>query len=204
MTGPTHFVLFGLIKLAGALILFRPTQRFLRNQGDFKVRAAITTSDEIGRLTRQFNTMVKGLNEREMIRDTFGRYVIPDIASYTTLSEFLSPEETIEMLNDYFLVLVKIIQRHNGVVNKFIGDAVMALFNVPLDNLNHASDAVAAAFEIKAVTAGRRFGAGRGVKETYLSRLLWGTAFFVIIFKRFPANTRKTLFEPVYENGGVT
>src|SRR5690606_26473789 len=121
----------------------------------------------------------------ELIRDTFGKYVtkdvadvilsqklnlegetrectilVTDIANYTTISESLSPEEVVRMLNEYFSVLVEIIQRHKGVVNKFIGDAVFAMFNVPLDDPDHAVNAIKAALEIEQITKSRTFGNG--------------------------------------------
>ena len=152
-------------------------------EGDFSTQAALITDDEIGVLTKEFNEMVQGLQERELIRDTFGKYVtkdvatvilknninlegevrfctilVTDIANYTTISEELSPKETVLMLNEYFSVLVNIIQQHKGIVNKFIGDAVFAMFNVPLDDPHHAVHAIRAALEIEKITATRTFG----------------------------------------------
>ncbi len=154
-------------------------------EGSFDTRAAVVTEDEIGVLTNEFNEMVKGLNERETIRDTFGKYVtkdianaildqkinmagqvrpctilMTDIANYSTFSEALSPEEVVKVLNEYFSVVVNIIQQHKGLVNKFIGDAVFAVFNVPLDDPDHAVNAIRAALEIEKVTASRSFGSG--------------------------------------------
>lgn len=154
--------------------------------GDYSTQAAITTEDEIGMLTNEFNGMVQGLQERELIRDTFGKYVtkdvasvildkkinlegevrlctilVTDIANYTTISEELAPEEIVKMLNEYFSVLVEIIQKYNGVVNKFIGDSIFAMFNVPLDDPDHATNAIQAALAIEAVTKTRHFGKNR-------------------------------------------
>ncbi len=152
-------------------------------EGDFSTQAAIITEDEIGALTHDFNEMVKGLKERELIRDTFGKYVtkdvatvildkkinvegevrlctilVTDIANYTSISEELKPEEVVKMLNEYFSIIVGIIQNHKGVVNKFIGDAVFAMFNVPLDDPDHAVNAMNAALEIEKITTKRKFG----------------------------------------------
>lgn len=151
--------------------------------GNFSTQAAIISQDEIGILTNEFNEMVKGLKERELIRDTFGKYVtkdvanvildqqinlegevrictilVSDIANYTTLSEGLSPEEIVQLLNEYFAVLVQIIQENNGVVNKFMGDSIFAIFNVPLDDPDHASHAIKAALAIKEITSTMEFG----------------------------------------------
>ena len=130
--------------------------------------------------------MVKGLQEREVIRDTFGKYVtkdvatvildrkinlegevrvctilVTDIADYTSISEELSPTEIVTMLNEYFSVLVGIIQHHKGVVNKFIGDSIFAMFNVPLDDSDHAVNSILAALEIEKISSTRTFGKNR-------------------------------------------
>ena len=156
------------------------------SKGDYSAKAAVITEDEIGILTKEFNEMVGGLRERELIRDTFGKYVtkdvashilgqdihlegevrdctilVTDIAGYTTISEELSPKEIVQMLNEYFSVLVGIIQKHKGVVNKFIGDSIFAMFNVPLDDEHHAANAVKAALEIEQITSCVKFGKDR-------------------------------------------
>ncbi|MBF0289309.1 MAG: adenylate/guanylate cyclase domain-containing protein [SAR324 cluster bacterium] len=156
------------------------------SKGDYTAQAPVITGDEIGILTKEFNEMVKGLKEREFIRDTFGKYVtkdvanvilkdkinlggevrlctvlVTDIANYTTISEELSPQKIVKMLNEYFSVQVEIIHNHNGVVNEFIGDSIFAMFNVPLDDPNHATNAIKAALEIEKISASRQFGNNR-------------------------------------------
>ena len=64
-------------------------------------------------------------------------------------------------LNEYFSVLVNIIQSHKGIVNKFIGDSIFAMFNVPLDDPDHAVNAILAALEIEKITSNRKFGKNR-------------------------------------------
>ncbi|MBP7283786.1 MAG: adenylate/guanylate cyclase domain-containing protein [Leptospiraceae bacterium] len=170
-TKPIHLLLKGISKVS---------------EGNFSTQAAITTDDEIGLLTKEFNLMVKGLQEREVIRDTFGKYVtkdvatvildrkinlegevrvctilVTDIADYTSISEELSPTEIVTMLNEYFSVLVGIIQHHKGVVNKFIGDSIFAMFNVPLDDSDHAVNSILAALEIEKISSTRTFGKNR-------------------------------------------
>jgi adenylate cyclase len=123
------------------------------------------------------------LKEREFIRDTFGKYVtndvadvilnkqinlggevrlctilVTDIANYTSISEELSPQEIVTMLNEYFSVHVKVIQDNQGVVNEFIGDSIFALFNVPLDDPAHAENAIKAALEIERISNSHKFG----------------------------------------------
>lgn len=164
--------------------------------GDYSTRSAVVTSDEIGVLTSEFNSLVAGLQERELMRDTFGKYVtkdiaqvildkkinlegevrqatilVTDIAGYTTLAEGRSPRETVQLLNEYFSVVVGIIQNHRGVVNKFIGDSIFALFNVPLDDPGHAAHAVQAALEIRKITAERQFGHGQAKPARLTTRI---------------------------------
>ncbi|MBU4486815.1 MAG: adenylate/guanylate cyclase domain-containing protein [Candidatus Delongbacteria bacterium] len=141
--------------------------------GKYGYQAVVLTNDEFGRLAEDFNDMSKGLEEREFIRDTFGKYIAPeiaaevigkkvnlkgeinnttvmftDIADFTSVSERMSPAELVKMLNEYFSFLVGVIQKNNGVVNKFIGDSVMAVFNAPLKDSEHADHSVQAAIEI--------------------------------------------------------
>ncbi|MCJ8164134.1 adenylate/guanylate cyclase domain-containing protein [Pontibacter sp. E15-1] len=157
--------------------------------GDFSQHAPVLTDDEIGTLTSAFNGMVKGLSEREIIRDTFGKYLskdvadailgkkiniageertctimVTDIADYTTISEASAPADIVKMLNEYFTVMVDIIQKHRGVVNEFIGDSVFAMFNVPLDDPDHAVHAIQAGKEIEQITNSMKFGDNRLLK----------------------------------------
>jgi class 3 adenylate cyclase len=72
-----------------------------------------------------------------------------DIRGYTTLTQGLGAEQIVEFLNEWFSEATRAIRRHNGVVDKFIGDAVMALFGVPHEDPAAASDAVKAALEMR-------------------------------------------------------
>jgi HAMP domain-containing protein len=114
--------------------------------GDLEVRVPVTSNDEVGELTGQFNRMVEGLRERERIRETFGRYVdesvaaailarksdaqgeiaeatilFTDIAGFTTIAEHLGPTELVGVLNEYLETVLEPIRRNGGVVNTFIG-----------------------------------------------------------------------------------
>jgi len=128
-------------------------------KGSYVDPLPITTADEIGQLKVSFNAMVEGLKERDSIRDTFGRYMDPEIArelikrpeasrlggekrevtilmsdirGFTQVSEALSPEETIRILNHYFSHMIEVIQRHKGVIVDFYGDGILVFFD-PLE-----------------------------------------------------------------------
>lgn len=132
--------------------------------------------DELSRLGTAFNAMVKGLRERERLRRTLSRYVSDDIAArilkeqsdvdlkgeqvdvtvafldmrgFTSFSEHHSPMEVAQVLNSYFELIVKCVRQHGGVVNKFMGDAVMAIFGAPTTLPQSAFSAVEAALEIQ-------------------------------------------------------
>jgi len=151
--------------------------------GDLSVRLPITSNDEAGEVTGRFNTMVEGLRERERIRETFGRYVdesvaaailarpgdaageigeatilFTDIAGFTTIAEYLQPDDLIDALNDYLETVLAPIRAHGGVVNTFIGDGLFASFNMPLACPDHARAAVRAAIDIQRAVGARTFG----------------------------------------------
>lgn len=71
-----------------------------------------------------------------------------DIAGFTTISEAIEPEELVALLNDYLTRMTDIVLAHGGVVDKYIGDAVMAFWGAPVESLDHAERAVAAALEM--------------------------------------------------------
>lgn len=71
-----------------------------------------------------------------------------DIRGFTTVTERGQPEETVRMLNEYFTKMVEIVFKHKGTLDKFVGDMVMALFNAPLDDPDHAEHAVQASLEM--------------------------------------------------------
>lgn len=154
-------------------------------QGDLSERVPVTSNDEVGELTGQFNNMVEGLRERERFRETFGRYVdesvaatilkregegvlagetreatilFTDIAGFTTIAEHLAPDALVAALNEYLETVLEPIRAHGGVVNTFIGDGLFASFNMPLACESHACAAVRAAIEIQRAVSGRTFG----------------------------------------------
>lgn len=144
------------------------------SKGNYEERAVICSNDEMGALGDAFNQMAASLKEKEFMRDTFGKIVTPqirdylltksvalggetlevtvmfcDIRGFTTLSEKMAPEKIVALLNEYFTGLEKCVARHGGVINKYIGDAIMVLFGAPIPSATHASDALAAALEMR-------------------------------------------------------
>ena len=142
-------------------------------------RSRVRELDEAG---NAFNNMVKGLRERELIRETLGRFVpekvansllsgggdIPvqqteatilfcDIEAFTRLTETLGPVKIVDVLNAYFSAMVEILERHGGVVTQFQGDAILATFNVPIADEAHAANAIRAAQEMLAAVAKDRY-----------------------------------------------
>lgn len=147
--------------------------------GNYDTKTVICSNDELGALGDSFNAMARSLKEKEFMRDTFGKVVTPqvrdfllnnkvtlggetknvtvmfcDIRSFTSLSEKLSSEDVVKMLNIYFTAMEKCISAYNGVINKYIGDCVMALFGAPIANTSHAHDAYCAALEMRKSLAG--------------------------------------------------
>ncbi|QKT08564.1 HAMP domain-containing protein [Gordonia sp. X0973] len=143
--------------------------------GDTDVDVVVYDGSELGDLQVGFNTMVYGLRERERIRDLFGRHVGQDVAAAalrhdpelggseqvvatmfidvigsTTLATTHSPTETVSILNRFFGVIVGGVEEHQGLVNKFEGDAVLAIFGAPLHLPDPAGAALAAARRIAA------------------------------------------------------
>ena len=131
---------------------------------------AIRTGDELEDLATGFNTMVDGMKERDKLRTTFGKYMtasvvehlmngkvtlggetlpvtilFTDIRSFTSMSEHMDAQELVGRLNEYFTEMVTIVMRENGVVDKYIGDALMAVFGAPVPKPNDAIHAVTAA-----------------------------------------------------------
>jgi len=146
---------------------------FKVDQGEFDTRVAVYDSSEIGVLQHGFNDLVEGLEERERVRDLFARHVgdtvaeramtselgrsgtkadvgvlFVDILGSTTMAEHQDPGETAELLNAFFTIVDEVVTRHNGLINKFEGDAALAVFGAPVDHPNPAAAALAAAREM--------------------------------------------------------
>ena len=127
-----------------------------------------------------------GLKESELVRETLGRVGPTDVArtllteggelapeqseatvlfcdleGFTALTESLGPAGIVELLNEYFEVMVEILERHRGVVTQFQGDAILATFNVPVPEPAHAANALRAAMEMQDATLRREFAGQR-------------------------------------------
>jgi len=83
-----------------------------------------------------------------------------DLEGFTELSERLAPEELVRTLNQFYAAVAEPLSRHDGVINQFQGDAVLATFNAPRLNSDHAANAVLAALEIQALLETQTFGDG--------------------------------------------
>jgi len=151
-------------------------------EGDFTARVPPTSQDEVGELTRAFNEMGESLQQKERIQSAFGRYVSPyvldqlletdgdqlsgserevtilfaDIRRFTRLSEGMKARDVVALLNEVFQLATDRILAHDGTIDKFIGDSVMAYFGAPVPRADHAQRAVAAAIDIERAMADRR------------------------------------------------
>ncbi|NUN15883.1 MAG: HAMP domain-containing protein, partial [Myxococcales bacterium] len=121
--------------------------------GEHKLRTELAIRTDLGRylpapivekIVRREQDMALG-GKRQMITVLFA-----DVVAFTPLTEALDPEVVVSLLNELFTVLSEVIFRHNGTVDKFIGDCVMALFGAPEPSMNHAKSAVSAAEDMLA------------------------------------------------------
>jgi predicted ATPase/class 3 adenylate cyclase/tRNA A-37 threonylcarbamoyl transferase component Bud32 len=88
---------------------------------------------------------------------TLATILYSDIEGFTTIVERMPPARLIEMLNEYFPILIEPIERNGGIVNQFLGDAMLVTFNIPIADPQHAEKAVRTAAEIQRVVQGRKF-----------------------------------------------
>ena len=143
----------------------------------------VTSQDEIGHLTTAFNRMVEQLRHKERIRETFGKYVDPrvveglidrptlavegqrrvmtvlfcDVKGFTSASEGMTPQGLVKVMNRYFSVMSAPIRDHGGVIDKYIGDAIMAYWGPPFtEDADQARLASLAAIEMLARVASLR------------------------------------------------
>jgi adenylate cyclase len=143
--------------------------------GDFRERLTLRREDEIGFLAHSFNEMVAGLQERERIKETFGRFVSRDVATavlsgklpldgerrevsvlfqdvrdFTTIAEHTDPRLLVRVVNRLFTEMVAAVEAQGGIIRVFTGDGVMALFGAPVAYADHAARAVRAGLDMVA------------------------------------------------------
>ncbi len=142
-------------------------------RGDFATTVEVRQQDELGELAKAFNHMVRGLAERDRVRNLLGKVVSPavaekllsrkvklggevrevtvmfsDLRGFTTFSEHRAPAEIVAVLNAYFTRMSAVIEANNGVVDKYQGDGIMALFGAPLSHADDAGNALQASIEM--------------------------------------------------------
>jgi class 3 adenylate cyclase len=198
------FVLSSILGLCvaaiGAARLIRSIRSLVRGaeaveEGNLDTRIEIRSRDEIGRLAASFNRMTEGLRMRDLIRETFGRYVdrriaeqlikssdqitergerrqvsvmFCDLAGFAALSERVEAERLVQFLNAYFSLIAREIAATDGVIDKYIGDAVMAYWCPPFVPQNQVAQrssnaALHCLDQMPAIVATSReiFGSGR-------------------------------------------
>ncbi len=143
--------------------------------GQLDTEVIVYDGTELGLLQAGYNEMVAGLRDRERLNDLFGRHVgrqvaqmtvdgevdvelggatrvasvlFVDLTGSTSYAEEHGPAEVVEMLNRFFGVVFTAVDDHGGLVNKFMGDAVLALFGAPVEQPDHAAAALGAARQI--------------------------------------------------------
>lgn len=151
--------------------IFRPLARLQHalvkvGEGDYSQRLEESGSDEIAASTRSFNAMVVELREKALMKSSLGKVLgshatqqllenrlelggethhatllVCDLRGFSRLSQKLPPKLLVGLLNDYFTAMVEVIQRHGGIVDKFVGDMILAVFGhpVPLKQEQHAA-----------------------------------------------------------------
>ena len=127
-------------------------------QGNLNIQLPVSSGDEVGRLTSSFNFFVEQLRSKEKMKQTFGKYIDPrilehvlaqpgaetvgggrremtvlfaDLVGFTSLSERLTPSLMVTLLNRHFGLQAAAVQEHHGVVDKFVGDSIMAFWGPP-------------------------------------------------------------------------
>jgi adenylate cyclase len=154
--------------------LLEITKEIASGNFNIEARKVIKAHDEVGLLAIAFDDMTLGLKERDKMKTLFNKFhgtavteellknevglggkrknvtvFFSDIRGFTDMSEKNTSEEIVSMLNEYFEVMVHVINKNGGVVDKFIGDAIMAVWGVPNEDENDAINAVKACLEMR-------------------------------------------------------
>jgi class 3 adenylate cyclase len=173
------FILAGVLNKLVSRSIANPLKNVLNiipkiQEGEFTARIQVISNDEIGQLGEAGNAMIKGLEEREMLRTALGKYVTPeirdeilsgripldgelkevtvlfaDLRNFTPLAEANEPKVVVKIINAYFTEMASSIQEHSGLVIQFIGDEIEAVFGAPLPLEKHPMKAVEAALEMR-------------------------------------------------------
>jgi adenylate cyclase len=144
--------------------------------GNFNIALPVASRDELGVLTDSFNRMARSLREKEMIKRAFTRYVARevveeilkdpenlvlsgerrqvtvlfcDVRGFTPMSERLAPEEVVLLLNDFYTLMIETTFKYDGTLDKFLGDAVMAVFGAPMAHPDHSARAIRTALAMQ-------------------------------------------------------
>ncbi len=168
-----------LLSLFGAMFIGRSVTRPVRalaqaarrvEKGDYNLKLDTTRQDELGELAVAFNSMVKGLAERDQVRSVLGKVVsravaedllergielggeervvtvlFVDLRNFTTFCEARTPQQVVAVLNTYFTLMGDAIEANGGVIDKYLGDGIMALFGAPVTGEDDAGRALCAA-----------------------------------------------------------
>jgi len=142
--------------------------------GNFHVEIKPATKDEVGILTHSFTGMAHGLEEREKVKSILGSMIDPtvvqeamidmaalkrgseknitaffsDVAGFSTISEQLKSEDLAALLNEYLSAMTIILKENDGVLDKYIGDAIVGIWNAPVEVIGHPNKAAKASIEM--------------------------------------------------------
>lgn|GEM_PF-1467079 len=155
--------------------LVEVTKEIAKGNFGLSVARIVTSNDEVGTLAVSFDAMLAGLRERDKVKNLFNKFhgssvteslmasekletggvrkhvvvLFCDIRDFTAISERSSPEQVVSMLNEYFSIMVRIILKNGGIVDKFIGDAMMAIWGAPSTTGNDSQMALKACLEMR-------------------------------------------------------
>ncbi len=145
-------------------------------KGNLNAQVPVETHDELGVLAQSFNEMIQGLREKERVTNVLGKYISPEVAKkvlsagegmslkgerrecvvmftdirgFTSFSENMAPEKIVADLNEYFTLMVDVVIQYEGTLDKFIGDAIMAVWGAPVPFEDKELRGVKAALEMQ-------------------------------------------------------